>query len=178
TPVNGIFSLGSAAAPNSNNTVSNNNIHEFFSATVVTNGILLSSAAGNLSNLRWTISNNKFFQSVTRTYTTGNIHAAISIGANTGAVATGYGHTINGNTIGFASAAGTGVYTMAGGIANRFIGINLNVGAEASSVQNNTIAGFSLATTSGAATTNGIFSGINILQGNVNIGTTTGNTIG
>jgi Peptidase family C25 len=180
TPANCIFSLGTGAAPNSNNTVSNNNIHDYFIvSTTATNGILLSSASGNLSNIRWTISNNKFYQSVTRTYTTtGAIHAAISIGANTAAITTGYGHTITGNTIGFAAANGTGTYTMAGTIATRFIGINLNVGAEPTSVQNNTIAGFSLATSSGATTTNGIWSGINVLQGNVNIGTTTGNTIG
>jgi hypothetical protein len=180
TPANGIFSLGTAGVPNTNNTISNNLIHDNFVATTTpNNGILLSSAAGNLSNVRWNISNNKFYQSVTRTFiTTGAIHAAIRIGQDTGSVVTGYGHTVSGNTIGYASSSATGTYTMAGTIATRFIGINVNAGAEPTSIQNNTVTAFSLATSSGATTTNGVFSGINILQGNANIGTTTGNTIG
>jgi hypothetical protein len=180
TPANGIFSLGTAAAPNTNNLISNNLIHDNFVATSTpNNGILLSSAAGNLSNVRWTISNNKFYQSVSRTFvTTGAIHAAIRIGQDTGSVATGYGHTVNGNTIGYASSTATGTYTLGGTIATRFIGINVNAGAEPTSIQNNTITAFSLATSSGAATTNGVFTGVNVLQGNINIGTATGNTIG
>ena len=179
TPTNGIYSLGAAAAPNANNTISNNLIHEYFSAGSVSNGILLSSAAGNLGNLRWTISNNKFFQTPTRTYTTGNIHTAIGIGTtSTGATSTGFGYTITGNTIGFANAGGTGTYTMAGTIATRFIGISLNAGAEPSSVQNNTITNFSIASSSGATTANGVFTGVHVFQGNANIGTTTGNTVG
>ena len=181
TPANGIYSLGTASAVNANNTVSNNLIHDNFVASTTPNyGIFLSSTAGNLGNMRWTISGNKFYQSVTRTFTTtAAIHAAIDIGATTtGATSTGFGYTIIGNTIGFANAGGTGTYTMAGTIATRFIGINLNAGAEPSSVQNNTVTNFSLATSSGATTTNGIFCGINVFQGNANIGTTTGNTIG
>jgi hypothetical protein len=168
-PLNSIVSTGtSAAIDNSGNTLNANNISNYFSATALSSGILLT----NLGNSTWTITNNKLFQTATRTYTTANIHNGIS-------VQTGDGYVITGNTIGYATSTSTGTYTMTGTIATRFIGINLAVGTTtATSVQNNTITAISLATSSGAATTNGILCGINVTTGNVNIGTVTGNTIG
>jgi len=66
------------------------------------------------------------FQTATRTYTTSGTHNGIQVN-NT----SGNGFVITGNTIGFASAAGTGTYTMAGTVATRFIGINVSTGTTA-----------------------------------------------
>lgn len=169
-PQNGIFSVGtSATVDNSGNTVSGNNISDFFNAAGVSNGIFLSSG-----NSGWTISNNKIFQTGNRTYTTGNTHNGIVI-------ASGSGYNITGNTIGYASSAGTGTYTMLGTVATRFIGIALTPNtASASSIQGNTVTAISIATSSGATTVNGVLCGINIGGGSapVNIGNITPNVIG
>ena len=129
TPANGILSSGTStttATANSGNTV-----------TVAISRTTSVPAApptdlGNLTgSTDWTISNNRFFQTVSRTYTTNNTHRAIQI-------AGGNGYAVTGNTIGLASSAGTGTYTVTGA-SNRFIGIDLAVGTTtASSVQNNT----------------------------------------
>ncbi|MBN8682365.1 MAG: hypothetical protein J0L99_06920, partial [Chitinophagales bacterium] len=168
-PLNGIHSLGtSAAIDNSGNTITGNNISDFFSAGSATNGMNI-----NTGNSGWTITNNKLFQTATRTYTTANTHNGINITSGTG-------YTISGNTIGFANASGTGTYAMAGTIATRFIAINLGLtaGAPASSVQGNTVTNIMLNTSSGATTLNGILCGINVTGGDANIGTITGNTLG
>jgi len=167
-PVNGVFSLGtSAAIDNSGNTLNANNISDYFNAALLTSGISI--GTGNSS---WTITNNKLFQTATRTFTSAFIHNGILVGS-------GDGNTITGNTIGYASSSATGVYTMAGTIATRFIAFNLAVGTTTvTSVQGNIVTAISLATSSGAATTNGILCGINITAGNVNVGNVTANTIG
>ena len=101
-PVHGIFSLGSAATPNSG-TITGNNVQDVFSATVPTEMIAL-----NLTgNTGWTITNNKLFQTATRVYTTANTHSGILVGG-------GAGYTISGNVIGFANSAGTGTTNMIG----------------------------------------------------------------
>jgi trimeric autotransporter adhesin len=166
-PINGIYSLGTAGQENDHITISNSNIPNYFSATGVSAGILVSTA-----NSDWTISGCRFYQSATRTYTTANTHRAIQVGS-------GNGHIITGNIIGYATAAATGTYIMTSTVATRFIGIDLAVGTSvATSVQGNTVTAISLSTSSGAATTNGILCGINITAGTVNVGTITGNTIG
>ncbi len=169
-PITGIYSLGtSTTVDNDSNTVTGNNIYNFFSASSVSNGMNI-----NTGNSHWTISNNKFYQTASRTYTTGNTHNGIVI-------TSGSGYIITGNTIGYATSGGTGTYTMTGTIATRFIGINLSVGTTTAvtSLQGNTVTAISLATSSGAASSNGILCGINITgSGNVNIGNITPNVIG
>jgi hypothetical protein len=168
-PVNGIYSAGTVTVGMENSIVVINNckIANFFSATTISSGALV--ATGNTD---WTIQTNKFYQTASRTYTVANTHSAIQI-------TSGNNYILSGNTIGFATAVGTGTYTMTGVIATRFIGINLAVGTTtASSVQGNVITAIALNTSSGASTANGILCGINITAGNVNVGTTTGNTIG
>ncbi|MEO8770110.1 MAG: GEVED domain-containing protein, partial [Ferruginibacter sp.] len=191
-PVNGIYSAGtSAAIDNSNNTISNNNISNYFSATLVSSGILLTGTG----NSGWTIINNRLFQSVTRIYTAAQIHNGIS-------VQSGSGYTITGNIIGFANSTGTGTTNLVGltsgslggtfpsayttgGTANatRYIAINcaFTSGGTNSLIQNNTIAGFALYTSSGATTTNGIWCAVNVTSGNATIGGASaglGNNIG
>ncbi|TAE80293.1 MAG: hypothetical protein EAY81_10575, partial [Bacteroidetes bacterium] len=185
-PVNCIYSLGtSALIENNANTVTGNNIFDYFSATVVTSGINV-----NTGNSNWTISNNKLYQTATRTYTTGNIHNGIFVNS-------GSAYTITGNVIGYANSSGTGTTNMIGNTvalagfpgsytvtgtnnATRYVAINCAflAGGAASSIQGNTIAGFALYTSSGATTTSGVLGGISVTAGNANIGTVTGNTIG
>jgi hypothetical protein len=169
-PQNGILSSGtSTAVDNSGNTITGNNISDFFNASGATNGILLTTA-----NSGWTVSNNKLFQTASRTYTTANTHNGI-------AILTGSAYTVTGNTIGYATSGGTGTYTMLGTIATRFIGISITAATTTAvtSVQGNTVTAMSLATSSGAATVNGVLCGINILGAtNANVGNITPNVIG
>ena len=169
-PVNHIYSQGTAVSgqENSQITVNNCRISNFFSATAASAGIL--AAAGNTD---WTVTNNRFYQTALRTYTTANTHKALALGS-------GSNHIVTGNTIGYAAPTNTGVYTMAGTIATRFIAIELNAGSTpASSVQGNTVTAISLNTSSGATTTNGILCGINLLgTTSANVGTAVANVFG
>ncbi len=167
-PLNGIYSFGtSVSVDNSGNTISGNNISDFFNASSASNGMNI-----NSNNDGWTITNNRIYQTAPRTYTSASTHNGIS-------VTSGSGYTVSGNTVGYAAANGTGVYTMLGSVATRFVGINLGVGTNsATSVQGNTVASISLATSSGASTTSGVLCGLNITSGNVNVGNVTQNTFG
>lgn len=166
-PANGIISIGTASNDNANNTIQNCNVFDFFSATIVTNGILVGA-----NNTVWTISGNRIYQTGLRTYTTGNTHQGIR-------VTSGNNHNITNNRVGYASNTATGNYAMTGTIATRFIAIDLAVATtSASSVQGNTVTAITLTTSSGAATANGIICGINVTSGNVNIGSISGNIIG
>src|SRR5439155_7796572 len=108
------------SARNQNNVVTNNNIFDFFSATLSSSGIDI--RAGN-SN--WTISNNRIYQTATRTFTTTALrYAGITLSGTSGA--TGDFHTITGNVIGFGAANGTGTTTITGS-SNEFRGLDLPV---------------------------------------------------
>nr|HPI54185.1 hypothetical protein [Chitinophagaceae bacterium] len=172
TARNGIYAAGtttSSALNNSGNTISNCNIFNFFGAAAATNGIFISTG-----NTDWTITNNSFYQTATRTVTTAATHTAINI-SNT---ASGNNFVVSGNYIGGDSpnaVVSTSKWTMTGAFTSVFNGITLNVGTTtASSVQGNTIKNLSIQ----SASTANEFAGINITAGNVNIGTETGNVIG
>lgn len=85
-----------------------------------------------------------FIKTVSRTYTTGNIHYGVFVNN-----ASGSGYTITGNSIGGTAplCAGTPM-TMGGTIATRFFGVNLNLasGGLNSLVQNNTVSNINLTT--------------------------------
>lgn len=169
-PANGIYSAGSSATVNNSDIVIlDNEILNYYMPTTASNGILLASNSSS-----WSIIGNKFYQTATRTCTSnGFTHKAINI-----VTPAGINYSINNNVIGFANNSSTGTTTYNGAFANRFLAIELNVGtASASEVQGNIISGISLTTTS-AATVPGIFCGISILAGDVNVGTTSGNTVG
>ncbi len=169
TPYNAIYSTGTTGKENSGNVISNCNISNFFAATTTSNGIFLSTA-----NTDWTITGNRLFQTAARTYTTGTAHRGIII-SNT----VGNNFVVTNNTVGYASAAGTGTYTMNGAVATSFQAIYLSVGnAIPSSVQGNIVTGFNFTTTSTASTVGGAFTGINIIFGSVNVGNITPNIIG
>jgi hypothetical protein len=170
-PVNAIFSSGTNAKENDNISITNNTIQDFFSPTIASSGILVSS-----NNSTWTIIGNKLFQTATRS-TTGNslTHRAIQI-------TSGNGYTVSNNIIGYANANGTGTttYNTTGGSTTPlYRGIELTVGTTStSSIQNNIISAISFSTSSGTTTAPGIFAAISVLAGKVDIGTVTGNTIG
>ena len=175
TASNGIYSIGTT---NTNNgiIISNNNIYDFFAATA-TNGISVSTG-----NTDWTISVNRIYQTVTRTFTSAATHTGILI-SNTA----GNNFIVTTNVIGGSSAgavltggpAAVASYTLGGTLANRYRGISMNVGTTmASSVQGNTIAGFTFASSTGVATVGGPWCGIYVNNGAVNIGNSAGNTIG
>jgi hypothetical protein len=165
-PVNSIFAEGNAANSITDNTISGNNIADFFNADLPTAGILLANGNNN-----WTISGNKIFQTSARSYSTGNTHYGIKIAA-------GNQHNILSNTIGYANTAGSGIYAMEG-MSTRFVGIETATTTGGTvSIQGNKISGIELLTASDADTLNGVLCGINIISGNANIGTTDGNIVG
>ncbi|MES2558140.1 MAG: BNR-repeat neuraminidase N-terminal domain-containing protein, partial [Bacteroidota bacterium] len=187
-PLNGVYSLGtSAAIDNSSDTLSTNNVFDYFSAASATTGIQLAGTG----NSAWALTSNRLYQTASRIHTTANTHSGISIQI-------GSGYTITGNVIGFANSTGTGTTNIIGNSvaptgtfpssftatgttnATRYIALNCNftAGGVVSQIDNNTMAGFALYTSSGASTTNGIWCGINVTAGKVNIGTAAGNTIG
>ena len=175
TPYNAIYSAGTttdAAHYNSGNTISNSNIYNFSNLTGQDAGIYLS--AGNTD---WTISGNSLYQTATRTSTTGTTDYGICIN---GGSYLGNNFTLTGNYIGGNAVGCTGTsWTVAGAVVNRFVGIILNVGtATVTSVQGNTISNFDFTSTSTSVTGVGVFCGVGVTAGNVNIGNVTPNTIG
>ncbi len=164
---------------NANNSITNNNFHDWFTdATGNTSrnyGINLGSG-----NTEWTITDNSFYQTTAQVYTTNaETHAAINISGGKG-----NGFNISDNFIGGSAPNCSGTWTIdySGTGAPRFNGININVDSLADSeIQGNTIKNISLTTAAGSSTsgsTPNIFNGISVTRGNVNIGTSSSNTIG
>ena len=173
TPTKGIVGIGSAS-PNNNtgNLIDNNNVFDFFLATTSVSGIQI----GNNNN-NWTISNNRIYQTATRTFTT-----AASRYSGIAVASAGNTFTITGNTIGFSAANGTGTTTITG-TSNEFRGIVITNGGTNSSIQGNTISGINQTTSRASTTTDlspfiGIQTGSSATDGPANIGDLTGNTIG
>lgn len=169
-PAIGVLSVGTAANPNTDNTIQNCVFADIFRGDKANYGIFVSS-----NSSRWTVSGNKFYQSVQRVYTgTAAVNKVI-------AIIGGDGYNIANNVIGYSSANATGVYAINAAIATRLVGIELNAGAAAlSTVQNNTISAISLTTTGTTTSANGNLCGINILgAGLVSVsGNLIGNTSG
>ena len=173
-PLIGVYGYGSAtsvAANNDSNYVTNCNIYDFFSAASATAGIYV-----GVNNGYWRINNNRFYQTAARTLTGAVVHRAIWCTPNTGSLTSASGFTINNNFIGGNSSAGTGMYTSTSAVASSFLGIDASVGHGAyTEIQNNTITNINQTS---ANTNSATLVGIKVANGNVNIGTTTGNTIG
>jgi uncharacterized repeat protein (TIGR01451 family) len=166
-------STGTTAIGNSGNVVNNNNIFDYFAPAVTSSGV-----ASNGGCNTWSITNNRFYQTATRTWTTGSIHAAIDLRPTT-ATSGAQGLTVTGNIIGFASNTQTGTYTLTGaGTGAKFFGILINgiVAGTTSNVNNNTVASVSMTgVTSGGTTTASPFTAILLQEGNF---ISNGNTIG
>ena len=156
---------------NSGITINNNNIFDYFSATVSSAGIDLNSGTTNIG-----ITNNRFFQTASRTMTTTSLtHSGIRISNTSGA------YTITGNTVGFASSSGTGTYTLVlpASTGGGFIPINLSVNTTpTTSVQGNTIAGIAISGAGSGTSSSAQFRGIYVASGLSNVGDITANTVG
>ena len=167
---NGIYSLGTATFENSNNSITNNNIFDFYisnTSATATYGIRV-----HTNNSDWTISNNSLYQTTSRAYgAAATFHYGIS-------VESGNNNLISGNYIGGSAAnAGGTPWTVTGGF-GRPVGLYTSVGTtSASSIQNNTIANYDI-TTDFVTNGSSAFIGYWHAAGSVNVGTVTGNTIG
>ncbi len=164
-PLNAIFSFGTSAKDNSNNTISNNNIYDFFNHATTSQGIYLSSFTTN-----WTISNNHFYETASFSPTASVAYKVIYLNNTSGNNFTVSDNYIGGST----TSCGGSEWTKPLGQNNSFAGIYLSVGtATASNINGNTITNFNWSN-SGGSHWNAFYH----VAGNVNIGTTVGNTIG
>ncbi|MBX7243039.1 MAG: T9SS type A sorting domain-containing protein [Bacteroidia bacterium] len=173
SPCNMIYATNTLANSFTENiTINNCTFRDWFLATGASNAIMTSTSGVR----NWTVTNNQFYQTATRTYTTAANHSAISLQSTS---AGSGGHTVTGNFIGgTAPNCGGTAYTMTGTIATRFYGVFVNGnGGTANTVSNNTIQNFNLTTSSGATTTFGVWCGVYSLGTNVNT-TISGNVIG
>ena len=173
-PTKGIYGNGSTtttAKGNSGIVINNNNIFDYFGAAVTSSGVATADGCNN-----WTVTNNRFYQTGSRTWTTGAVHSAIQL--NTSTSTSGMqGAVITGNTIGYASNTQTGTYTLTGST-GKFLGIQVT--AIASGIQNrisnNTIASVSLTgVTSSGSSNSSPFVCILATTGPINVDS---NTIG
>ena len=174
-PTKAILGNGSTtttAIGNSGITITNNNIFNFFGATVTSAGIAINGGCNT-----WTITNNRFYQTGTRTWTTGATNRAIELNSTT-SLSGVQGMTVTGNIIGYASNTQTGTATYTGST-GKVIGIYFNgiTAGTVSNINNNTIASISLTgvTSSGTGTTGAPLAGIIVVNGLAN---TNNNTIG
>ena len=162
----GIYSSGTAAKLNSGNMISYNEFKDVFMANSTSDFIYL-----DAYNTAWTISNNSFYQTNTRTASGTATITCINIDD-------GEGYTINNNYIGGSAASNSGTWTQGYSGSNRshFYGMDLalNTGAtDSTEIQGNTINGFSMTHYSST-----YFVGVYIAEGLVNIGTSTANVVG
>ena len=172
-PTIGISSIGSitsVATNNDNNIIDSCNIYNYFNPTIATAGIYVGANNGS-----WTINANKFYQTVSVTTTGTQSHRAMWITPNTAALTSASGFIITNNYIGGNASNGTGTCTMNGTSAYQYLAMDISVGiGTATSVQNNTITNFAITT---GFSGNCIY-GINVANGNVNVGTISGNLFG
>ena len=151
---------------NDNITITENNVHDFFSATspTGTSGINVFNYNSN-----WTITNNRIYQTATRTYTAATyeyrgIYISTTISTSSG------NFTVTGNVIGYSSSSGTGTTTITGS-SNIFNGITLNANSSSpsSTISNNTIAGIDQTTSRAPTASSGsgvqAFIGIGVFLG-------------
>jgi trimeric autotransporter adhesin len=174
-PTKGILGNGSTtttAIGNSGIVINNNDIHDYFGAAVTSAGIATNGGCNT-----WTITNNRFYQTGTRTFTAGVLHNAMLIG-NTTATSGAQGFTITGNIVGYASNTQTGTYTLTGAVTATFRGIVFNgtTLGTVSNINSNTVASISLTgVTSSGTSSSSPFMGIYVTNGVAN---TNSNTIG
>ena len=163
-PKYAVYSLGTSGKENDGNTVSNDNIFDFFNRSVASAGIYLSS-----NNSAWTISGCSFYEQNTLSPSGNGAYYAVYVNSSTG-----NDFSITGNYIGGSAALCSGTFTKTSSNDNWFYGISVGVGSgTASNIQGNTIQNFNYANSLKA-----LWFGINVGGGAVNIGTVTANTIG
>ncbi len=148
-PTKGVYFSGNTtpvALANSGNLINNNNIFDYFGTATSSAGIY--SGNGSTAN---SFTNNKFYQTAARVFTSGQLHCAIQVVNTTSAA----GFNITGNIIGYSASNATGTYTMTGS-SGKFNGIffsGLNAGIT-SDISSNTITNISLTGVTSFGTTN------------------------
>ena len=164
-PINAIASIGSSGKDNSGNTISNNNIYDFLNRSTISYGINLWNY-----NTAWSVTGNSLYETASFVPTASVSYYGINI-----YYTSGNGFTVSNNFIGGqTSSCGGSAWTKTAAFNNTFTAININVGiGTVTSVQGNTIRNFSFANSSGAS-----WYGIMVAAGDVNVGTTSANTIG
>ncbi|MFN7265905.1 MAG: beta strand repeat-containing protein, partial [Bacteroidota bacterium] len=166
-PVNGIYSSATTTTSsqyNDNNVITNNNFYNMFSASSGSNGVNLASG-----NTGWTISNNSFYQTVSRA-PTGGTHTAVLSSSSLN-----QGLSVTGNFIG-------GTAPMAGGTPLTYTGagifrfVQFTVGTvSTSTISGNTFQNISVTSSS----TSPSQSLVSLLTGRINcINNTIGNQTG
>jgi len=163
-PVNVVLSNGSIGYDNSGTKILSNEIYNFFRKESNSNGINFqpySSAS--------TISGNSFYETTTFAPTSAATYKVITVED-----ANGNNHLISNNYIGGNAPLATGTWTKSNANNNVFQAINISAGTSiASNIDGNIIRNFTYANSGNANWT-----AINVAAGAVNVGKTTGNTIG
>ena len=165
----GVFSLGSTTAGqfNSNITITDCNIQDYFVSTTASYGIKAEDG-----NENWTITNNRLFQTATRSVNSFTVVGHYPIHFQSASPTL----VITGNVIGYASADGTGVYRIQGPGAAWFGAIHAAPGSSGNAVvNNNTITALALSGRFDSNELQSPFQGIHLRTGTV---TCSGNTIG
>jgi hypothetical protein len=166
-PLNVIHSLGTSAKLNSGNKIRYNNFYNFFSRSNSSAGIYLSD-----NNTDWTIGGNSFYETTSFAATAGYSYTVINVSASS---ALGNNFTVSNNFIGGSDVeCGGSAWTKTNTKNNQFTAIRIYAGtSSASNIQGNIIKNFSYSNSGSAS-----WYGINAYYGLLNIGTTSGNTIG
>lgn len=174
-PSKAVYSGGTTSTTttfNSGITVTGCNIYDFFAATVQSAGIYVA-----FGNTEWTITNNKLYQTAPRIQGVGgSVHSGIQFASNSI-----QNSLISGNTIGYSSSNGTGIYEFEGGSsASRFYPIYFSSNGTLipSSIQGNFIKNIKVSGFLSGILTTPSFAAIFVNSGLANIGTVTGNIIG
>jgi hypothetical protein len=159
---NAVISLGSSGKENSTNTISNNIIYDFMSASISSNGVYISQNSTN-----FIISGNSFYETTTLVPTVANTYYVIATNTSTN-------HLISGNYIGGSAPLCSGSpMTINSSMAHSFAGIYTNGGSSTPVIiQNNIIQNINYTSTN-ANPWDGIY-----LASSSNKVTVSGNTIG
>lgn len=173
-PLAAISSIGSAssvAANNDGNIIDSNEIYNFYHPTLTSAAVYIGS-----NNNSWQINANKFYQPDTLNFTSAVIQRVLWVTPNTASLTSASGFVIHDNIISGNNSTGTGAFSMTGNSNYQYYVMDISVGlGEPTSVQGNIITNFNVACP-GASAAN--FLGINLANGNVNVGTVRGNLIG
>ena len=155
---------------NSGNSITNCNFFDFFAPSAASCAIDVNSGTVNLS-----ITNNRFYQTATRTQvTTASTHSAIRISNGSG-----FNYTVTGNTVGYASNSQTGIYTLVLIASSAFTPITVTSSTTGSnSIQNNTVAAMAVSGAASGTSSSAPFRAIYLGAGVHNVGDVTGNIIG
>jgi len=166
-PINVVYSEGNSGSENNNNTISGNNIFDFFSRSTTSYGINISA-----NSTAFTISNNSFYETSTFIPTVSSSATYSFIYINYSA---GSGFQILNNFIGGSAPQCAGsALTKTNNANNAFNGIYVAVGTNEPTI----IDGNKISNIAWNNNSSGNWIGIQAQSGEVNIGSTLGNIIG